>query len=31
VAAVLTNVTRLEAGRRLLLQPGRGLLQVRPG
>lgn len=28
VAGVLTNVTRLEAGRQLLLQPGRGLLQA---
>lgn len=30
-AAVLTNVTRLKQGRALLLQPGRGLLQVRGG
>ena len=29
VAAVLVNVTRLQRGRELLLQPGRGLLQVR--
>ncbi len=28
VAAVLVNVTRLKSGRELLLQPGRGLLQV---
>lgn len=28
VATVLPNVTRFEAGRRLLLQPGRGLLQA---
>jgi hypothetical protein len=30
VAAILVNVTRLQRGRELLLQPGRGLLQVRP-
>ncbi len=28
VAAIITNVTRLREGRQLLLQPGRGLLQV---
>ncbi len=28
VAAILTNVTRMKAARELLLQPGRGLLQV---
>jgi hypothetical protein len=28
VGAVLINVTRLQRGRELLLQPGRGLLQV---
>ncbi|KAJ9528470.1 hypothetical protein QJQ45_020358 [Haematococcus lacustris] len=31
VGAILTNVTRLHAGRALLLQPGRGLLQVLAG
>jgi hypothetical protein len=31
VSAILVNVTRLQRGRELLLQPGRGLLQVRPG
>ena len=28
VATVLPNVTRIAAGRKLLLQPGRGLLQA---
>ena len=28
IATVLPNVTRFPAGRRLLLQPGRGLLQA---
>ena len=28
VATILPNVTRFAAGRRLLLQPGRGLLQA---
>lgn len=28
VATILPNVTRFQAGRRLLLQPGRGLLQA---
>jgi hypothetical protein len=31
VAGIITNVTRLKEGRQLLLQPGRGLVQVRGG
>lgn len=30
IANMITNTTRLQPGRRLLLEPGRGLLQVGP-